>query len=218
MKTKPIINKAVIGLALAGLAIGAIFRGRNCNAAIIHPKAPDGGQQIVSKDLGAQSLKFLGVSRIEDLTIADPFQNYSVWPTNLASGQLLFEAKPTSWRYLLMKGTNAVGSEDLGADEKTGKPLVFYSLEKGDRMLAAVRIAEQLPQTQKSDYELRYLEIAPVEFVAIWLHGQSDDIIIPLPPTFGRWKAYQPYSESQMAKLLKPEVEKKLKEPPGTVD
>jgi hypothetical protein len=47
-------------------------------------------------------------------------------------------------------------------------------------------------------------------FRAVWLHGKSDDIIIPLGATFGRWNAMQPYSESEMLKLLQPDAKKKL--------
>lgn len=76
-------------------------------------------------------------------------------------------------------------------------------------------MAKQLPQVKRQDYEFRRLDCPAILFVAIWLHGKSDDIIIPLPPSFGRWTAYQAYSESQMAKLLMPEIEKKLKEAAG---
>jgi len=55
-------------------------------------------------------------------------------------------------------------------------------------------------------------------FSAFWLHGKSDDIIIPLPDRWGRWNGYQAYSESEMVKRLKPEAKKKLKEPRGMVD
>jgi len=79
--------------------------------------------------------------------------------------------------------------------------------------LEALRIAEQLPQIKKQDYEVRRLDSPGILFVAVWLHSKSDDMIIPLPPTFGRWNAYQLYSEKQMVKLLKPEAKKKLKEP-----
>jgi len=82
----------------------------------------------------------------------------------------------------------------------------------------ALQVAEHLPKVKTQDYEPRLLDSAPILFVAVWLHGKSDDIIIPLPPTFGRWNAYQPYSESEMIKLLKPEAKKKLKETPGMFD
>ena len=116
---------------------------------------------------------------------------YEVSPTNLASG--VFPSK----------------AEGLG--ELSGH--AFDS-----NIPEALQIAEQLSQVKKQDYEPRLLDSAPILFVAVWLHGKSDDIIIPLPPTFGRWKAYQPYSESEMIKLLKPEAKKKLKEPPGMGD
>ena len=79
--------------------------------------------------------------------------------------------------------------------------------------LEALRMAEALPQVKKQDYELRFLDIPAVYFVAVWLHAESDDILIPLPPAFGRWSAYQPCSESDMIKLLKPEAKKVLKQP-----
>ena len=118
--------------------------------------------------------------------------------------------------YPLLRGTNVVGAEGIIADEKTGKALRANGLYQTDfsrEMFEALRIAAQLPRVKTYNYEVRRLDIPPVLFVALWLHGESDDIIIPLPPTFERWKAYQPYSESEMLKLLKPEVKKKMKAP-----
>jgi hypothetical protein len=120
---------------------------------------------------------------------------YEVSPTNLASGVFLSKAQ---------------GLGELSGDAFDSK------------IPEALQIAEQLPQVKKQDYEPRLLDCSPLLFVAVWLHGKSDDIIIPLPPTFGRWNAMQPYSESQMIKLLKPEANKKLKmikeSPPGVGD
>ena len=116
---------------------------------------------------------------------------YEVSSTNLASGVFLSKAE--------------------GLGEFSGD--AFDS-----KIPEALQIAEQLPQVKKQDYEPRFLDSAPILFVAVWLHGKSDDIIIPLPPTFGRWNAYQPYSESEMIKLLEPEAKKKFKEPAGMGD
>jgi len=213
--------KAVIGLVLVCLITGGIFRGvgGNCGAAIVYPKAPEGGRRIVYEN-ASSTLRtdppFLGGFRIEELTIADPYQNYYVHLTNLASGQLLSAAKPGDWTYLFTHGTNAVGAATLIADKKTGKALQspgLYQSNFSNETLEALRMAQQLPQIQKQDYELRRLDSPPILFVAVWLHGKSDDIIIPLGATFGRWNAYQPYSERQMVKLLEPEAKKKLKQP-----
>jgi len=199
--------KLLLGLALVLSGI--------CHAAIIYPKAPDGGREIVVKYLDPQFLKFLKVSRLEDLTIAEPFAEYHVTNLmNLSSRNFLSAAQRGLWVYPLMKETNAVGEVGLMADKQTGKELKFsYLKETGstNAMLEGLRIAERLPQIKNQDYELRRLDIAPILFAAVWLHGKSDDILIPLPPTFGRWNAYQPYSESQILALLKPEVEKSRK-------
>ena len=130
----------------------------NSQAAIVYPKAPDGGRQIVYQNLNP---KFLGVSRIEDLTIAEPYRCYYVEVSNLASGQLLSVAKSGGWQYRLMRGSNVVGAVDLVADEKNRKALVFAGLYESDfsREVLASQTAGQWPQTKKQDYELRRLDI-----------------------------------------------------------
>ena len=197
--------------------------GLNGPGAIIYPKAPDGGQQVI-RDTFKQGLsrsisRYLGGFQIEDLTIANPFRDYSVGLTNLASGQLLPAARAGNWRYLLMHGTNAVGAAELMTDPTNGAALKFAGLDTSDfpgETLEAIRRAEQLPQIKEQDYELRRLDCPSILFVAVWLHGKSDDILIPLPPTGGRWNAYQLYSESQMIEWLQPESEKRLKAGTGT--
>lgn len=201
------------------LCLALVLSG-NCHAAIVYPKAPDGGRQIVienASEILRSDSRFLGGFRIDELTIADPYRDYGIGLNDLASGQLLSAAKSGgSWTYLFLHGTNAVGAAGLIADEKTGKALKangLYAADFSNETLEALRVADQLPQIKKQDYEIRRLDIPSILFGAVWLHGESDDIIIPLPKTFGRWNAYQPYSESQMLKLLKPEAEKKLKNP-----
>jgi len=203
------------------LCLALVLSG-NCYAAIVYPKAPDGGRQIVYQFAGEllkSDPRFLGGFHIEELTIADPYENYSVGLADLVKGKFLSATISNGyWTYLLMHGTNAIGYAGLVADGKNGKALKANGLYQTDYSNKALRTAEQLPQIKKSNYELRYLEIAPILFRAVWLLGKSDDIIIPLGVTFGRWNALQPYSESQMIKLLKPEAKKKLKEPPGMFD
>lgn len=194
-----------------------------CRSAVVYPKAPDGGGQVVAenaKHLLKSDPGFLGGFRFDELTIAQPYRVYGVSPKDLAAGKLLPTAKPGGWQYLFMHGSDAVGMEDLIVDDKTGG-LRFNGLYQSNfskEMATALRMAEQLPQVKNQDYEVRRLDCAPILFVSLWLHGKTDDIIIPLGATFGRWNANQPHSESEMLKLLKPEARKKLKEPPGMLD
>lgn len=194
-----------------------------CRAAIVYPKAPDGGRQIVVENatpLLKSDPKFLGF-RLDELTIAEPYQAYYVMPGDLAAGKLLSAVGPGGWQYPFMHGSNVVGMEELIANERTGGVLRFNGLYESDfskEMAAALQMAKQLPQMKKQDYEVRRLDCTPILFVSLWLHGKTDDIIIPLGATFGRWDANQPYSEREILKLLKPEAKKKLKEPPRMLD
>ena len=195
-----------------------------CDAAIIYSKAPDGGRQIVSESLTQMLAEHSNGSvlgerglKLADVTIGEPFRTYYVGLTNLAAGKMLSAAESHSWQYLLLHESNAVGAVSL---HETGGKLEFsglYGTDFSSETLGAMRMAEQLPQIKKQDYELRRLDIPTILFAALWLHGKSDDIIIPLGLTFGRWGANQPYSESQMIKLLKPAAKKKLKEPAGMI-
>lgn len=179
------------------------------NAGIIYPNGPAGGKQLVSTNL---DLGFLGVPRNRELQIADPCRIYGVGMTNLAAGKFLSMAISGTWHYLLMVGSNAVGAADVVADERTGR-LRFDGLYQTDfskETLEALRIAEKLPAVQKRDYEFRWLDCPGIAFVAVWLHAKSDDIILPLPTTFGRWLAYEPYTERAMLMLLKPAAQLSL--------
>lgn len=176
-----------------------------CPAAIIHPKAPEGGKQMVAKWLDPKLVKLLGITNIEDVTVAGPFAEYVAG--DLVSGKFLSDAHPGGWLYLLMQGTNAVGNVALSANEKL-KPGSLGKSPFDNPVLEAVRITEQLPQVGKQDYELRCLNVAPLFFSAIWLHSESNDLIIPLPDRWKRWNAYRPFSEGEIVGILKPMMEK----------
>ena len=132
--------------------------------ATVKPTAPDGGRQIVyqivSRLLQADP-HFLKSLRTQDLTIADPYQDYFVGLNDMASGHLLSAAKLGKWHYLLMHGTDAVGAVELNADEQHGKALRFdgfFSSNFSAETLKALHKAESLPQVNAEDYELRRLD------------------------------------------------------------
>jgi hypothetical protein len=206
------------------LCLALVLSG-NCIAAIVYPKAPEGGRQLVFENVGQMlrehpdgtAISIRGL-QIEDVTIAEPHRWYSVGATNLASGNLLSVAGSICWRYLLIHGRNAAGVATVfDANAKTGDALRFGALYQtgfSDDTLEALRKAKSLTQVKTQDYELRFLQVPAINFVAVWLHGKSDDIIMPLPPTFGRkLNAYQPYPESQIIKVLEPDAKEVMKAP-----
>ena len=71
----------------------ALLLDGHCRAAIIHPKAPDGGREIVVTNVGSildHDTRFFNGLKMEDFTVAEPYREYYV--TNLAmlaSGHML---------------------------------------------------------------------------------------------------------------------------------
>ena len=204
--------KLILGLAL-------VLSGY-CHAVIIYPKAPDGGREIVVTNVGpvfGRDARLFNGLKMENLTVAEPYREYYV--TNLAmltSGHMLSATTSRSWRYILMHGTNAVAAATLIYGGTNGSALEYNDVQCPffpDAPLEALLAAEKLPQTKKQDYEVRTLNIAPLNFMSVWLHGKSDDIIIPLPPTFGRFNENQPYSEAEIIKVLKTDAEDVIKRP-----
>jgi hypothetical protein len=201
-------NSAIAGLAVACLLFGAILSGvgANCDASIVYPTAPDagGGRQVIldmlRQDNYLMATLFKGI-KLDELTIGDPYQDYTAGMDDVAAGRMLAEAiLGTDWLYPVMHGTTLVAVAWVRPPKRAGFEEQHLSIE----MQNALRVAEQLPQVKEHDYEFRHLSV-PHFFEAVWLHSESDDILIPLRN--GPLVACQPYSEGQVTKALKQEVE-----------
>jgi len=203
-------SKSILSLALA---LGGAFIILNCNAGILYPKAPDEGEQAASNVLDSRFFKpFSRLPPAKDLTLAKPFPVYfyPIKYTNLSSGQLLSATKFAGWRYLLTYGTNSAELQLPYDKQKRQWPEIgwqfYHALPSGcDPVLKTLQAAERLPQIKKADYELRYLSFLDIQFFAVWLHGKSSDIIIPVP-VYGKWQDYRAYSEREIIELLKREI------------
>ena len=210
MNSKLLVNLAV-------LFFGGLM-GTVANAAIIYPREPEGGRQMVmrfaAEFVGRNLPPFKRISSTNDLTLAPPLQAFAAG--NLAQGKLLIGATSggngwQAWKYIFMRGTNIVGDAWLEADEKTGRAIKCTSIgESGFNVEIETTLNEaaQMPEVQLHDYEARLLDDHLVSFFAVWLHGKTNDIIIPLAPTYNRMHAYLPYSERQIIEILEPEAKR----------
>ena len=172
--------------------------------AIINPKCSAQGKQLAFTHVEQthnEAPSFLGAERVEELKLADPHMRYHVELAELFAGRLLAAAKPVAWRYLVMQGNQAIGDVQLHADQEAKKASALRSINRNSfaqATLEALQKAKPLLQAKPQDYEVRYLQILPVYLAAVWLHAQSEDILVPLPPTYGRMNEYQHYSEREM--------------------
>lgn len=148
---------------------------------------------------------------LETLSHSEAHGVYFVPLDALAEGKLLAAAKQTGWRYLLVQDNEAIAEAELtagrrGAKGAAARALDFASLTHGpfaSATVEALSAAERLPQVVRADYELRLIRIPAVYFVALWLHGANDDIIVPMGNPPGRLKANEPYGEAAVIGALR---------------
>jgi hypothetical protein len=180
--------------------------------AIKNPPAPEAGRNIVANSVGEilrrQPPGGAGVLqdlRTDDLALAEPHQAFAVGLNDLAAGKLLKVARPAGWRYLIIQGTSAVAEVELGSDDGSRGQLDFRGLHQSpfsNATLKALRMAEDLPQVKKQDYELRFLTVPAVYLAAVWLHGEDGDIVIPIHQPPEGLEANRPYSEKAIITAL----------------
>lgn len=202
------------------LVLGVTFVTAECDARILYPVAPDGGVQAASNALDSRDLRpMTHLPPAKDLTIARPFGVY--WRdfnnTNPFAGPFLSATRFAGWRFMLSDGTNS-SAVQLQYDEKKrewpemGWAFYLVTAISNDPVRQTLRAAEHLPQAKKQDYELRYLDFFDLSFAAVWLHGKTNDIIIPVQ-NYRTWQDVRTYSELEIAAMLRREIEERMKAP-----
>ena len=149
--------------------------------------------------------------RPEELSHSEPHPVYVATLDDLVAGKLLAGAKQTSWRYLLVQGDAPVAEAELAAARRgkqraKGEDLEFLGLTHGPFTRAtvdALSAAEQLPQVARADYELRLLKVPAVYLVALWLHGDDQDILVPVGDPPAGLERNKPYSEQEILVALR---------------
>ncbi|HVN34193.1 MAG TPA: hypothetical protein VMU96_02935 [Casimicrobiaceae bacterium] len=162
-------------------------------------------------------------ARPEELQHSEPHPVYVATLDDLAAGKLLAAAKQTGWRYLLVHNDEVVAEAELSAGRRAAKDakgakaaksaknedLAFAGLTHGPFVAATVdglHAAERLRQVEKSDYELRLLKVPSVYLVALWLHGDDDDLLVPLGQPPAGLKKNKAYTEGAVIRALRTTV------------
>jgi hypothetical protein len=116
---------------------------------------------------------------------------------------LLASARLTSWQYVVFEGETVVAL----AEVTHVKPLRYASGQSpvvAEAVLKAIRKAEELDAVEKADYELRILRVPELYLLAVWLHGRSEDLLIPVRPFTKTSSDRVSFSEEQMVEILRP--------------
>lgn len=174
---------------------------------------PDGGGflrptliKIFSRDT-PENREALGGSAASEIVVQQAHQVYFMELDEVVRGRTISAAPPRLWRYLVYVQERVIADAELFIDS-AGKPH-FAALNYGPVAQATVKGIRGLEglTPREVDYELRALQIPALHFVAVWLHGATDDQILPIAPTRVRWTSLgRPLSEKELLDLLRPEA------------
>lgn len=142
-----------------------------------------GVNQVLGKSVAA-ALGGGATRKTKPHDLAVPHDVYTLALNDFDKG--LSGARRTALRYLVMSGSRAVAAAELESSTKATAPKLSH-INQGSLVsasLAALESAEQLPATQKDDFDLRLLQIPAIHAIALWLHGRNSDLLIPLDPEF----------------------------------
>jgi len=179
------------------------------------PDPPEQGLGIINEALSSAiqqpSVAASAVTEAapEDLAAAAPHRVYFVGLSDLVEGRLLSAAKLKGWRYLIFNQDQPMVAAELQAG---GDEVRFSNINRGPFVEGAVEgvtFAESLDIVHREDFELRALEISPLYFVSLWLHGPQD-LLIPLRPAPDEIEPLRVYEEAELIGRLRGLAERHL--------
>jgi len=178
---------------------------------LTYPKAPSNGVQTLRPALqAALQTRGFGVNRqfanaaAAKISLSEAYRGYSLSLDDLNNGKGLQNARIGDWHYLVF--ADGVTIADAQLAEVRGH-VEFASLNHGDLAAAtvgALKLAEQSPQLQGKTVELRLLFVSALNVVAIWLHADGEELLIPIEPTPRDLAVTRLYSEAALLAALKP--------------
>ncbi len=143
-------------------------------------------------------------------------KTYSVTVDNIKKGNLVSSAKYTG-SILLGIGSDYEIEELTLSDQNKVISQNKSASHLGQKIMAAIKVAQELPETQAHDYEIKLLTIPSLHVFILWLHPDEDfreeveDLFIPITDSYGRLEIDQVYKKEPLLDLLKFEAEKLAK-------
>ncbi|MBD0748028.1 hypothetical protein [Streptomyces sp. CBMA152] len=133
----------------------------------------------------------------DELQLAHPLQMYVIGLADLPGG--LAGARPVAWRYLVQHSSGPVALAETVRDEAGGH--VFSQLNYGP-FVAGTAAALDAADRESGDAEVRLLHLPAVHLIAVWLHGEASDTLIPAAPAPPGVEADHAYPATELFTLL----------------
>jgi hypothetical protein len=147
----------------------------------------------------------LGGSAPAELTLTDPHEVYTLALNELVGrDDPLPAARPVGWRYMLSNEGQVVTSAmtTLNQDGEHRFALFNNGPYVGGTVAALAEAAE-LPEAADQDMEVRLLTVPALHLTAVWLHGDQDDVLMPLTPAPPSVTPGQPYPAGELLATLR---------------
>ncbi|NGM16250.1 hypothetical protein O3597_14250 [Verrucosispora sp. WMMA2044] len=153
------------------------------------PDPPNSVADVRSKlhkfaDEGKFASRALRSARKEQLDVSTPHQVFTMGLDSVLAGGGVDRAEPAGWRYLIEDGGQPVASAETTTGPDGTEEVAQFT--EGPFVAAtdkAMKIIRKLPKLTASGFELRLLRIPAVYQMALWLHSDNEDLIVPLEPS-----------------------------------
>ncbi|HEX8738107.1 MAG TPA: hypothetical protein VF721_22425 [Pyrinomonadaceae bacterium] len=142
--------------------------------------------------------------------VAAPLEVYTLTLEEVIEKDLR-KAEAAGWRYTLLNADEPVVAAEVNSSG--GEDAQFSHFNTGpfvEETARAILQAESLDEVAENDYEARILKIPALYVMALWLHGERDDILIPMPPTNEKLEAQKTYSPKEFFGALAPAADARL--------
>lgn len=161
-----------------------------------------GSPEITAESLRAwlpeinRRAQLAGIGVGAEVAISQGYKVAYISAKTLREGNGIGDHQLEHWRHLIVSESHVLGEIELDASHN---PLGVHWGPSKDGLSAAVRQADAL----KLDYEAHVIEAPSVHFVGLWLHSQSEDLVIPYPPNLTALKNFQVISYDRALSVLK---------------
>jgi hypothetical protein len=175
-----------------------------------HPEPPSAVTDLVTGKLrhvgehAPTGPAALGGAAPVDLTPTDPHEVYVLSIADLLHDDPLASAAPVGWRYLLTDGQRAV-SAAMTTRTAAGEDR-FALFNNGPYVggtVTALQEAATLPQAETADLQVRLLTVPALNLTAVWLHGDDEELLVPLAPAPEPTTAGTPQQASELLASLR---------------
>jgi hypothetical protein len=172
---------------------------------------PDEAKAIVTEAINNSTI--LDVTRTfmksstDRIELTSPLPIYTLGMDELTS-KSLNNAQIKGWQYVAFQDDEPVGGAELDINEDS--ELRFSNLNSSPYNIESVRMimeAEQSDIVIEKDFEARLLKIPDLYVIAVWLHNEEEDILIPLLPTNENLESNKMYSPETLFEDLGPSIE-----------